>query len=258
MRRRSTRVLVCLVGAAVFAAACGGDDDTAPETATTDQAGESGNDQADEGDSAADDNADGGDGDASDGDADAGDTGDTGDESDDGTTDAGDAPDEAGDNDDGDDGDDGAGDAAGSDLTCDDIFTMTEMEEWFGEPVELTEETTASIGQLLCTWETIEDLDDLEDLAVSLLLAQVFSGDPVPAASFVDPDIFDDVTMIDGVGDLAFVTGTDGGSYYVLDEPVAGVLSFTEINMGDADAEPMHTAAELDELFRLFHLRITG
>lgn len=153
---------------------------------------------------------------------------------------------------------DTAGGPSGGDVTCDGIFGSAEMEDWFGELAEMTEETTESIGQLVCNWQTIEDPDDLEDLAVSLVTAQVFSGDPVPAENFIDPDIFEDVTMLEGFGDVAFYTDEIGGGFYFYDDPVAGTLTFADMNFGDADAPALHTLDERQELFRIFHERVTG
>lgn len=148
--------------------------------------------------------------------------------------------------------------SSGGDLGCDDIFTAAEMDEWFGEPTEMVADTTESIGQLVCTWQTIEDPDDLDDLAASIVTAQVFSGDPVPAENFIDPDIFEEVTMLEGLGDVAFFTGDVGQGFYFFDDPVAGTLTFADINMGDADAPALQTPDELEELFRIFHGRVTG
>lgn len=147
---------------------------------------------------------------------------------------------------------------SGGELMCDDIFSSAEMAEWFGEPAEMTQETTESLGQLVCVWETIEDLEDLDDLAVSIVTGQVFSGDPIPAANFIDPDIFEEVTMLDGLGDVAFYTGETGGGYYFFDDPVAGTLNLTDLDFGDSDAPALHTSEELEALFRTFHARVTG
>jgi hypothetical protein len=86
----------------------------------------------------------------------------------------------------------------------------------------------------------------------------VFSGDPVPAENFIDPDIFEEVTMLEGFGDVAFFTGEVGQGGYFFDDPVAGTLTFADINLGDADAPALHTAAELKALFGDFHGRVTG
>ena len=147
---------------------------------------------------------------------------------------------------------------SGGDLMCDDIFSSAEMAEWFGEPAEMTQEATESLGQLVCVWETIEDLEDLDDLAVSIVTGQVFSGDPIPAANFIDPDIFEEVTMLDGLGDVAFYTGETGGGYYFFDDPVAGTLNLTDLDFGDSDAPALHTSEELEALFRTFHARVAG
>ena len=140
--------------------------------------------------------------------------------------------------------------SSGGDLGCDDVFEAAEMDEWFGEPTEMVADTTDSIGQLVCTWQTIEDPEDLDDLAASIVTAQVFSGDPVPAENFIDPGIFEEVTMLEGLGDVAFFTEAVGQGFYFFDDPVAGTLTFADINLGDADAPALHTPDELEELFR--------
>lgn len=142
-------------------------------------------------------------------------------------------------------------------VECDSIFSMAEIEEFFAEPVALTEETNDSLGQLVCTWESIEDPDDLEDLAFKLLVVQYYSGSPIPAAQFFDPDIYESVTTIEGVGDLGYSAGPLGMDFFFVDEPVGGVLGYTEIDMGDVDASKLHTPADVEQLFRTFHDRVT-
>jgi len=134
---------------------------------------------------------------------------------------------------------------------------MAEMEEFFAEPVESTEETNDSLGQLVCTWESIEDPDDMEDLAFKVLTVQFYSGSPVEAAAFFDPSIFESVTTIEGIGDLAYTADSLGPSFYFVDEPVGGSMSYSEVDMGDTDAPKLHTAADVEELFRTFHDRVT-
>lgn len=153
---------------------------------------------------------------------------------------------------------DDAPDGGGATPNCDAIFSMDEVEEFFAEPVELTEETNDSLGQLVCYWESIEDPDDTEDLAFKTLIVQVYSGSPIDASAFIDPSIYDSVTMIEGIGDLAYSTsevlGTD---YFFYDDPVGGSLSYAEVDMGDADAPKLHTAEDVEQLFRTFHDRVT-
>ena len=96
----------------------------------------------------------------------------------------------------GDDADD-APDVTGDTPNCESIFSLAEIEEFFAEPAELTEEIDDSLGQLLCTWGTIEDSEDREDLGFKTLVVLSYSGDPIPAASFFDPMIYDTATTID-------------------------------------------------------------
>lgn len=148
-------------------------------------------------------------------------------------------------------------DGGGATPECDAIFSMAEMEEFFAEPVELTEETNDSLGQLVCTWESIEDPDNIDDLAFQLLMVQFYSGSPIEASSFFDPSVLGSVTTIDDIGDLAYVSDSTGMDYYFVDEPVGGSLSYMETNMGDADAQPLHTSDDVEQLFRTFHDRVT-
>ncbi len=148
--------------------------------------------------------------------------------------------------------------SSGGDTTnCDAIFSMAEIEEFFGEPAELTEETDDSLGRLLCNWESIEDPDDLDDLAFTVLTVQLYSGDPIDASAFVDPSIFETVTTIDGIGDLAFSTDELGLTFAFVDDPLSGVLTYTEADMGDTDAPDLRTADDVEQLFRTFHERVT-
>ena len=148
-------------------------------------------------------------------------------------------------------------DTSGATPECDAIFSMAEMEEFFAEPVEQTEETNDSLGQLVCTWESIEDPADSEDLAFKTLVVQFYSGSPVEAAAFFDPSIFESVTTIEGIGDLAYTADSLGPSFYFVDDPVGGSLSYSEVDMGNTDAPKLHTTDDVEQLFRTFHDRVT-
>jgi hypothetical protein len=143
----------------------------------------------------------------------------------------------------------------GSTTSCDAIFSMAEMEEFFGEPAELTEEANEDVGQLVCTWETVEDPDDLEDLAVQALLTQFYSGSPINGSNFFDPDLFESPTPIDGIGDVAYATDVPGMDYFFVDDPVAGSLGYIEF--GSDDSQPERTPEDVEQLFRLFYDRVT-
>ncbi len=148
-------------------------------------------------------------------------------------------------------------DTSGATPNCDAIFSMAEMEEFFAEPVTLTEETDDRIGQLVCTWDSIEDPDNLDDLASQTLLVQYYSGSPIEASAFFDPAMFDSVTTIEGIGDLAYTSGTAGMDYAFVDEPVGGSLNYIAFDMGSADTQPLHTPEDVEQLFRTFHDRVT-
>ena len=133
---------------------------------------------------------------------------------------------------------------------------MAEMEEFFAEPVTLTEETDDSLGQLVCTWDSIEDPDNLDDLASQTLLVQFYSGSPIEASAFFDPTMYDSITTIDGIGDLAYSSGSAGMDYAFVDEPVGGSLNYIAFDMGSAEIQPVHTPEDLEQLFRTFHARV--
>ena len=152
---------------------------------------------------------------------------------------------------------DDSSDASGEAPNCEAIFSLAEIEEFFAEPVELTEESNDSLGQLTCTWESIEDPDDMEDLGAQTLFVQFYSGSPIEGSAFIDPTIFDSVTTIDGVGDLAYTPDATPNDYYFVDGEVAGSLSYFEFDLGDSEAEPLHTTDDVEQLFRTFHERVT-
>jgi hypothetical protein len=145
----------------------------------------------------------------------------------------------------------------GSTTNCDAIFSMDEVEEFFGEPAELTEETNDDIGQLVCTWETIEDPDDLEDLAVQSLLVQFYSGSPINGTNFFDLDYYDSPTPIEGIGDTAYATGTEGMDYFFVDDPVSGSLNYIRFDLGSDEPQVERTQDDVEQLFRLFYDRVT-
>ena len=121
----------------------------------------------------------------------------------------------------------------------------------------MTEDTTDSLGQLVCTWETIEDPESTEDFAYQLLIVQLYTGVGIPASSFFDPSFFETPVTIDGVGDLAYSNREDGRDFYFVDEPVGGSLSYVEADLGDFDAPKLHSRADIEQLFRTFHDRVT-
>lgn len=66
-----------------------------------------------------------------------------------------------------------------------------------------------------------------------------------------------DWESIEGVGDLAYSSDLMDADFYFCDDPVGGVLSYTEVDMGDADAPGLHDRDDVEQLFRTFHERTT-
>ncbi len=104
----------------------------------------------------------------------------------------------------------------------------------------------------------MEDPDDLEDLASQSLLVQFYSGSPIEASAFFDPSIYDSVTTIEGIGDLAYTSGSAGMDYSFVDEPVGGYVELHRHRHGgrggSAAAHPGGRRAALPHLPRPSHL----
>ena len=142
--------------------------------------------------------------------------------------------------------------------TCDGVFSMAEIEVLLGEPATLSEESDDSLGQLVCTWETVEDPDDVDDLAFGLVIVQVYGGSPIDGGNFVDVSFWPDRVELDGLGDLAFATNASRTSFQFVDGPVAGMFDYTFADLGDAEATPPATPEELEAAFRTMHERVMG
>lgn len=142
--------------------------------------------------------------------------------------------------------------------TCDGIFSMAEIEVLLGEPATLSESTDDSLGQLLCTWETIEDPENLDDVAFGLVIAQVYGGGPIDGTNFVDPSFWPDLVEIDGVGDLAFATDAGRTDFQFVDGQVAGTFNYTFADLGNLEATPPASPDQLEAAFRTMHERVMG
>ena len=144
----------------------------------------------------------------------------------------------------------------GGDPVCSDIFSDDEIEEFFTEPAELTENDVVT-GVLQCTWETIEDADDLEDLALQTIWVQFYSGPTIDASTVFNQTTFEPVATITDVGDEAWVSEAGGVAkqYIFIDGDTAGMLMYQEINMGGSD--DVHSDGDAEVLFRTFHDRVS-
>ncbi len=145
----------------------------------------------------------------------------------------------------------------GGSPACRDLFSDEEVAALFSELAALEdEETLDSIGQTLCTWGTIEDPDNSDDTASQVLTVQVYSGDPVPGASFYDTSSYEEVREIDGIGEKAFATNLGGVTTAFLDGDVAGFVSYFAIAIGDTDQEEA-SEDQVIEFLRKLHDRAT-
>ena len=139
---------------------------------------------------------------------------------------------------------------------CHDLFSDDEVSELFSEPAVLdSEETTDSIGGLVCAWGTIEDPENIADTAAQVLTVQVYSGDPVPGANFYETSFYENVREIDGIGEEAFVTDLPGVSTGFLDGDVAGFVSYSAIVFGDSD-QVEASEEQVIEFLRKLHERV--
>jgi hypothetical protein len=136
--------------------------------------------------------------------------------------------------------------AAGGSPACDSLLSLAEVEALFGEPAEF--DTEGSSGST-CTWVTIEDPDDLEDLAVQLLVVQVYRG-----AAYYAPDmVYPDAERISGIGQDAYVNVEGSVSTGALDGDWAIFVDYTVI-LSDAPASAKKD--QVVDLLRLVHDRV--
>jgi hypothetical protein len=143
--------------------------------------------------------------------------------------------------------------SAGS-AVCSEVFSDAEIEAFFAEPAELTEDNNQDIGVLSCTWDTIENGD--EDLTLQALYVQFFFGPNMDASTVFNPTLFEPIATIDDVGDEAFVSNPSGlaKSYHFIEGDVAGSLMYLEVNFDNDDV--LHSDDDVEQLFRTFHARI--
>ncbi len=140
---------------------------------------------------------------------------------------------------------------------CDALFSLAEVADLFQEEAILEEATESEpLGQLLCTWSTIES-DDLDDVTSQLLVLQLYTGDPIPGESFYDPSLYEDARDVDGIGDRAFIAHTIGADSGFVDGSVAGFLGYAAIDFADTGVGDDVTDDVVIELLRTFHDRAT-
>lgn len=174
--------------------------------------------------------------------------------SDDDTSDATDTTERSSDDSDTDDGGDAGeeGKSSGA-FDCTEMFTTEQVEALFGEPAVLEEEDSLSnndaIGQTTCTWSTVEDESNVDDVAVQLLLLQYYSGDPVSGTSFYDPEVQHPGSEPLDIGDEGFIDTEGGIDIGFVEGDSAGFLSWSSIDLGSET--PVDPATKKDQVIAL-------
>jgi hypothetical protein len=161
----------------------------------------------------------------------------------------------------GDSGDSGGEDAATA-IDCDEVLAVAEVEALFGEPAVLEEvdpiSNSEELGQTTCTWTTVEDEDDAEDLASQLLVLQYYDGSTMSGANFYDPAVqYPDAEPLD-IGDDGFVNvGTGSVDVGFLDGETSGFLSWTAIDMSGDAPDPAAKEDAVVGLAQSFHDQVS-
>ncbi|MBM3695130.1 MAG: hypothetical protein FJW79_04245 [Actinobacteria bacterium] len=136
--------------------------------------------------------------------------------------------------------------SSGGTTACTDLVTLDEAAALFGEPAEFDAESSSAST---CSWTTVEDPEDFEDLEVQLLLVQVYRG-----AEYYAPEmIYPEAEPLSGIGQKAYVDVGGSVSAGALDGDWAIFVDYS-ILFGDTPA-----AAKKDQviaLLRLVHDRV--
>lgn len=166
---------------------------------------------------------------------------------------------DSGDTDGGDDSTDGGSEAAAA-VNCEDLLTQTEIEGLFGEPAVLEESDSlsnnAELGQTTCTWSTVEDPENTDDLASQLVILQYYDGSTMSGTNFYDPELqYPDSEPLD-LGDEAFIDTEGGIDIGFVEGDTAGFLTWTVIDMGGGEQDQLAKTDAVIELARSFHDRV--
>lgn len=159
------------------------------------------------------------------------------------------------------DGSGGDGEAATA-VSCDEVLTLPEVEALFGEPAVLEElddmTNDAKLGQTTCTWTTVEDEANPDDLASQLLVLQHYAGDSgVSGKSFYDPDVQYPGSEPLDIGDEGIIDTEGGIDIAFVDGDASGFLSWTVIDLGGGGQDQSADTDTMIELARTFHERVS-
>lgn len=159
----------------------------------------------------------------------------------------------------GDDSGEGGGESAAS-ASCEELLTQAEAEGLFGEPAVLEESDAISnneeLGQTTCTWSTVEDEANTDDLTSQLIVLQYYDGSTMSGANFYAPDQqYPDSEPLD-LGDEAFIDTPGGITIGFLEGDKAGFLSWSVIDMSGSDQDQLAKKDTVIEMATSFHDRV--
>lgn len=164
--------------------------------------------------------------------------------------------------DDSDKGDDsGEGDEeATSEMDCTKVLTLPEVEELFGEPAVLEDRDAATnneqVGQVTCTWSTVEDEANTEDLASqSLMLQRYTGGGSTSGKNFYDPEVqFPNAEPLD-IGDEGVIDTEGGFDIAFLEGDTSVFLSWITFDLSGAEPDRAAKKDTMIDLARTVHDR---
>jgi hypothetical protein len=144
--------------------------------------------------------------------------------------------------------------ATGGDLLCSSLLSLDEVTALFGEPATFDAEGSnegPGSYDLACSWTTVEDPENLEDLAVQLLFVQVYHG-----AEYYAPDmLYPNAEAVAGIGQAAYVNTEGSVSTGALDGDLA-IFADYSIILGEPDAA-IAKKDQVVELLRVIHDRLS-
>lgn len=156
--------------------------------------------------------------------------------------------------------DEGDGETATA-VNCDELLSIDEVQGVFGEPavLEETDELTSNedLGQTTCTWSTVEDEDDIEDLASQLIVLQYYDGSTMSGANFYDPEVqYPDSEPLD-IGDEGFVSTSGGVDIGFVKDDTSGFVSYSAIDLSGGAPDAAAKKDAVIDLARKFEERVS-
>lgn len=144
-------------------------------------------------------------------------------------------------------------------VDCEEVLTAAEVEELFGEPAVLDDldatRDNEQIGQSTCTWTTVEDEGNTDDLASQLLVLQYYGGGTTSGRTFYDPEMqYPDSEPLD-IGDEGVIDTEGGIDIAFVKGDAAGFLTWTVIDLGGGEHDQAAGRDTMIELAQAFEER---